>query len=242
MAMTQIPSRQGMPVAPFGMRSHQTEPHMPQLALLSPSVNSAELMEGLGESLNIEFDHSQEAQGAVETLYLKVDPNNPTLSKADIEELPPVPPYSPPRSQAGGAALTGTATYLNAAESSSTIKPTSGYFVLSAVFPSQPHGVSALALVDTGASCNFISTEVADWLGITYTPGSTVTGGASQAFTSYVLPHPLSFLIDDIPFTDEFLVVKDLLYPVILGVNWWRIHDARPCLMSSSSGDQHPSS
>lgn len=127
MPMIQIPSRQGMPVAPFGMRSYQTEPHMPQLALLSPSVNSAKLIEGLGESLNIEFDHSHEDQGAVETLYLKVVPNNPTLSKADIEELPPVPPYSPPRSQAEGPALTGMTTYLNAAESSSTIKPTSGF-------------------------------------------------------------------------------------------------------------------
>lgn len=175
---------------------------------MSPSVNFAELIEGLGESLNIEFDHSHEAQGAVETLYLKVDPNNPTLSKTDIIELPPVPPYSPPRSQAGGPAITGMTTYLNAAESRSTNKPTSGYFVFSTLFPNQPHGVSALALVDTGASCNFISTEVADRLRIAYTPGSTVTGGASRAFTSYVLLHPLSFLIDDIPFTEEFSVVN----------------------------------
>lgn len=28
--------------------------------------------------------------------------------------------------------------------------------------------------------------------------------------------------------------MKDLYYPVILDVNWWRIHDARPCLMSRS--------
>lgn len=109
--MTRILSRQGTFVAPFCMWLPPAEPLMHQLALLSPSLNLDELMKGLGESLDfnmITHTSPRDTPGHVNQDQTRGSQNY----KADIEEIPPVPPYSPPWTHVAGHGLAASITPL----------------------------------------------------------------------------------------------------------------------------------
>ena len=74
-------------------------------------------------------------------------------------------------------------------------KDKKGFFLLQVAFVGPNFRIEAVALIDTGATDNFISKNVADQLCLDYHPGDYVKGGYSQLFLSYKMHDPLSFRI-----------------------------------------------
>ncbi|KAJ9056910.1 hypothetical protein DSO57_1027762 [Entomophthora muscae] len=115
-----------------------------------------------------------------------------------------------------------------------------GYFLFHCAFASTSHLTKDVALVDTGATDNFISKDLVDKLGLEYNPGALCKGGVSNFFRSFRLCCPLSFSITDHAFVADFTVAKHLTYPVILGVEWWREHNIITILKDKLLRIAHP--
>ncbi|KAJ9059300.1 hypothetical protein DSO57_1003917 [Entomophthora muscae] len=115
-----------------------------------------------------------------------------------------------------------------------------GYFLFHCSFASTSHITKAVALVDTGATDNFISKDLVEKPGLEYNPGSLCKGGVSNVFRSFRLCCPLSFSITDHAFVADFTVAKHLTYLVILGVEWWQEHNITPILKDNLLRITHP--
>ncbi|KAJ9073774.1 hypothetical protein DSO57_1012765 [Entomophthora muscae] len=113
-------------------------------------------------------------------------------------------------------------------------KEFSGYFLLLVSFPLFTPFPEVHTLVDTGAKVNFISISLAERLGLDLHPGGLVKGGNSTTFCSLDVSKPLVFQVGNHTFTKWFCVVKDLVYPVILGIEWWRKYNVASHLKSDS--------
>ncbi|KAJ9055429.1 hypothetical protein DSO57_1003926 [Entomophthora muscae] len=88
--------------------------------------------------------------------------------------------------------------------------------------------------MDTGAKVNFICINLASELGLDLHPGDLVKGGNSVTFQSLTVAKPISFKIGNHIFTKQFFAVKNLLYPMILGIGWWRKYDISLDLQANS--------
>ncbi|KAJ9075696.1 hypothetical protein DSO57_1033496 [Entomophthora muscae] len=104
-----------------------------------------------------------------------------------------------------------------------------GYFLFHFSFASTSHLTKAVALVDTGATDNFISKDLVDNL-----------GGVSNVFHSFRLCCLLSFSFTDHAFVADFTVANHLTYPVILGVEWWQENNITPILKDNLLRIAHP--
>lgn len=122
----------------------------------------------------------------------------------------------------------------------SSNKPLSGYFLLSVFFHTSLDTLKVIALVDNDATCKLISKNLDDKLCIDYHPSGLVKGGASQIFPSFRLTEPLSFHVEKQEMIADFSVVNQLVYPIILGVNWWRKHNVSKLLCSNTMQLTHP--
>ncbi|KAJ9079402.1 hypothetical protein DSO57_1035700 [Entomophthora muscae] len=105
-----------------------------------------------------------------------------------------------------------------------------GYFLFHCPFAFTSHLTKSVALVDTGATDNFISKDLVDKLGFEYNPGFLCNGVVSNTFRSFRLRRLLSFSITDHAFVADFTLAKHLTYLVILGVEWWQEHNITPIL------------
>ena len=207
--------RLSIPVATMSTQGPPS-PELLELALNAPSFYSDKIGEGFGESIPFESDHSPTASphAAVNNATghsVSAAPGKPAaLATASVH---PASPKEDP------AALGQT-----------TNKPHSGYLLLLVTIPSPTGTTQVHALVDTGATSNFLSLDLAETLGLDLSPGTMVKGGASQPFCSLSVQRPVSFAVHTSVFTCRFLAVKDLLYPMILGIEWWRRHAIQPLL------------
>ncbi|KAJ9080062.1 hypothetical protein DSO57_1029064 [Entomophthora muscae] len=119
-------------------------------------------------------------------------------------------------------------------------KTNKGYFLFHCSFASTSHLTKAVALVDTGATNNFISKDLVDKLGLEYNPGALCKGGVSNVFCSFRLRCLLYFSITDHAFVAEFTVAKHLTYLVVLGVEWWQENNINPILKDDLLRIAHP--
>ncbi|KAJ9061616.1 Retrotransposon-derived protein peg10 [Entomophthora muscae] len=85
------------------------------------------------------------------------------------------------------------------------------YFLFNPTFYPKSWKAKTTVLVDTGAGGNFMDLSLAQSLGLLLSP-----------------PRPLwplvSYCMGNHVFVRKFSAVEDLLYPVIVGVGWWRRH------------------
>ncbi|KAJ9077976.1 hypothetical protein DSO57_1011268 [Entomophthora muscae] len=104
--------------------------------------------------------------------------------------------------------------------SSQTASQLQKEYFLHCSFASTSHLTEAVALVDTGATSNFISKDMIDKLVLEY--------------------NPVSFSITNHAFVAEFTVAKYLTCPVILGVEWWLDHNTTPIPKDNLLRITHP--
>ncbi|KAJ9083337.1 retrotransposon-like protein 1 [Entomophthora muscae] len=98
------------------------------------------------------------------------------------------------------------------------------YFLFTATFYTRSHQAKATVLVDTGAADNFMDLALAHSLGLSLLPPQSLIAASKVPVLSYPLTNPLSYFTGSHVFVSKFSAVEDLLYPVIMGVGWWRRH------------------
>ncbi|KAJ9061583.1 hypothetical protein DSO57_1019034 [Entomophthora muscae] len=65
---------------------------------------------------------------------------------------------------------------------------------------------------------------LAQSLGLSLLPPQSLIAASQVPVLSYPLTNPLSYCTGSHVFVSKFFTVEDLLYPVIVGVGWWRCH------------------
>ncbi|KAJ9089972.1 hypothetical protein DSO57_1007538 [Entomophthora muscae] len=81
-----------------------------------------------------------------------------------------------------------------------------------------------MILVKTGAVGNFMGLTLAQSLGLSLPPPQSLIAASKVPVLSYPVTNPLSYCTGSHVFVSKFSAVKDLLYPIIVGVGWWRRH------------------
>ncbi|KAJ9084744.1 hypothetical protein DSO57_1021102 [Entomophthora muscae] len=66
--------------------------------------------------------------------------------------------------------------------------------------------------------------ELAQSLGLSLLTPQSLIAASKVPVLSYLLTKPLSYCTGSHVFVSKFSAVEDLLYPVIVGVGWWRRH------------------
>ncbi|KAJ9079796.1 Retrotransposon-derived protein peg10 [Entomophthora muscae] len=98
------------------------------------------------------------------------------------------------------------------------------YFLFTATFYTRFCQAKATVLVDMGAAGNFMDLSLAQSLGLSLLPPKSLIASSKVLVLSYHLTNPLSYCTGSHVFVSKFSAVEDLLYPVIMGVGWWRRH------------------
>ncbi|KAJ9058290.1 hypothetical protein DSO57_1013776 [Entomophthora muscae] len=98
------------------------------------------------------------------------------------------------------------------------------YFLLNATFYTRTRKAKVTVLIDTGAAGNFMNRTLARSMDLTCLGPKELLGASKVPVTAYPVSKPLSYYTDNHVFVSRFLAVNDLLFPVILGVGWWRRH------------------
>ncbi|KAJ9059652.1 hypothetical protein DSO57_1039286 [Entomophthora muscae] len=108
------------------------------------------------------------------------------------------------------------------------------YFFFTATFYTKSCQAKATVLVDMGAAGNFMDLALAQSLGLSLLPPQSLIAASQVPVLSYPLTNPLSYCTGSHVFVSKFSAVEDLLYPVIVGVGWWRRHLVQlDCLTNS---------
>lgn len=81
--------------------------------------------------------------------------------------------------------------------------------------------ITTWALLDTGATSNFISSTLAKQLEIPFSAMASVQIGDGTVVKTQTLGEEVSFSLDSVNFTAQFLAMSNLSFPVILGTPWW---------------------
>ena len=170
--------------------------------------------------------------------FLKVDPNNPILTAEQevlveqatreahppnahdcswTSEGPPIPwtPEPPSAPQAVNAALP------------SANKVNLAYFLFTATIRSPTREARVTVLVDTGASGNFIDMRLARSLELNLAPIDHVLGASSEPMQCATSLDPLVIAANGHCFTETVRAIPGLIYPLIVGVGWWRENAVR---------------
>ncbi|KAJ9076440.1 retrotransposon-like protein 1 [Entomophthora muscae] len=97
------------------------------------------------------------------------------------------------------------------------------YFLFNATFYTKFQKAKTTVLVDTGAGRNFMDLGLAQSLGLLLLP-QTPVDASKVPVLCYPLFKPLSYCTGNHVFVSKFSAIEDLLYPVIVGMEWWRRH------------------
>ena len=98
----------------------------------------------------------------------------------------------------------------------------SSYLLLSSSFPSLSLN-SFVSLVDTGATSNYISLDLAQSLNVETVQCSYITLANGTNIKSFITKEKVLVKVGTFSFYSRFKVVKGLTYRVILGMDWWRL-------------------
>ncbi|KAJ9053987.1 hypothetical protein DSO57_1019166 [Entomophthora muscae] len=98
------------------------------------------------------------------------------------------------------------------------------YFLFSATFYTRSCQAKATVLVNTGAAGNFMNLALAQFLDLSLLPPQSLIAASKVLVLSHPLTNPLSYCTVLHIFVSKFSTIEDLLYPVIVGVGWWRCH------------------
>ncbi|KAJ9051529.1 hypothetical protein DSO57_1003878 [Entomophthora muscae] len=101
------------------------------------------------------------------------------------------------------------------------------YFLFTATFYTKSRQAKATVLVDTGAAGNFMDLALAQSLGLSLLPPQSLIAASQVPVLSYPFTNPLSYCTGSHVFVSKFSAMEDLLYPVIVGMGWWRRHLVR---------------
>ncbi|KAJ9057678.1 hypothetical protein DSO57_1020414 [Entomophthora muscae] len=98
------------------------------------------------------------------------------------------------------------------------------YFLLNATFYTHTRKAKVTVLIDTGVAGNFMNHTLARSMDLTCLGPKELLGVSKVQVTAYPVSKPPSYCTGNYVFVSRFLAVNDLLFPVILGVGWWRRH------------------
>lgn len=99
-------------------------------------------------------------------------------------------------------------------------KSDSQYFLLPIFIPTKGVFVSTTALVDTGATHNFIDSKLTRVSNYKLDDTTSWEGSAVHSFFAHKLKKAKIICSGSVIFTDKFWAVDNLIYPIILGVQW----------------------
>ena len=77
------------------------------------------------------------------------------------------------------------------------------------------------ALLDTGASHNFIDLRFTELAGWKFNPLAESASSVSGSFQSFNVTHPVEMISENFSFLEPFCTAKNMLFPVNLEIGWW---------------------
>ncbi|KAJ9076912.1 hypothetical protein DSO57_1021766 [Entomophthora muscae] len=98
------------------------------------------------------------------------------------------------------------------------------YFLLNATFYTHTRKTKVTVLIGTGAVDNFMNCTLARSMDLTCLGPKELLGASKVSVMAYSVSKPLSYCTGSHVLVSRFSAVDDLLFPVILGVGWWRQH------------------
>lgn len=81
--------------------------------------------------------------------------------------------------------------------------------------------VTTWALLDTGATANFMAESLVRQLGLTSCPLGAAKLADGSILKTQALDQPITYTAGNIPFTSSFSAISKLAFPIVLGFPWW---------------------